>query len=290
MHTTVTTPLGLELTVHVWGPAAAPPLVLLHGFMDSAEAFAQTMAPLSDRWRVIAPDQRGHGCSDHIGPGGYYHFTDYVMDLDAIIGALVLDDEPRPVVVGHSMGASVALYYAGAFPERVRGLVLVDGIGPESTPVSAAPALMRRWIDAVNQRAPGRHAAPPQDAARVRKRLEASAPGLSPSHLERVLRARARATDSGQLVYRFDRLHRTPSPWHLDAARFAAFCSAVTAPTLAVWGSRTPFRHGEVATRQGLIANLREVTIDDCGHNIHLERPDALGAAIAEFVDQLSDR
>jgi len=286
--TTVTTPLGLSLVVHRWGPQQGPPVVVLHGFMDSAEAFAATIESLPPRYRVMAPDQRGHGRSQHVGAGGYYHFPDYVMDLDAVLNALTTPEEPLPVLVGHSMGASVALYFAGAFPERLRALVLVDGLGPPSGDPAAAPQLMRRWVEAVNERAQRRETGTPQDVVRTRHRLASSAPGLGERHLERILDARTQPADApDKVVYRFDRLHRTPGPWHLDGERFAAFCRAVRVPTLAVWGSRTPFRHSEVDTRQALLGDLREVTIEGAGHNIHLEQPEALGRTIGEFLHEL---
>src|SRR5690606_17454861 len=107
--------------------------------------------------RVIAPDQRGHGLSEHVGRGGFYHFWDYVSDLDALVGSL-----ERPVdLVGHSMGGTVACLYASLRPEAVRRLVLVEGLGPPD----ASGELLRRPRRFLDDRHRGPVHAPLDDVA-----------------------------------------------------------------------------------------------------------------------------
>jgi pimeloyl-ACP methyl ester carboxylesterase len=88
-------------------------------------------------WHVLALDWRGHGDSDWIGSGGYYHFADYSADLAFLVRAL----GGRAVLVGHAMGATAAMSYAGVEPERVPALVLVDGLGPPDMESQPAPVL-----------------------------------------------------------------------------------------------------------------------------------------------------
>ena len=102
-------------------------LLLLHGFLDHGRSFGRVARALAQRYRVVAPDHRGHGLSGHVGAGGYYHFPDYVRDLHALYEPLEIE---RAAICGHSMGASIAVYFAGAFPERVAALALLDGVGP----------------------------------------------------------------------------------------------------------------------------------------------------------------
>src|ERR1700733_9021372 len=109
-------PLATGLTYHVleWdGPSAgggvnAPTdltFVLVHGFADLAQACWSAVAErLAVHGHVIAPDLRGHGDSDWISGGGYYHFMDYVADLDDVIAQLA---RRRVVLVGHPMGGSI---------------------------------------------------------------------------------------------------------------------------------------------------------------------------------------
>src|SRR5205085_5967544 len=122
---------------------------------------------LAQRYHVIAPDLRGHGDSDWIGRGGYYHFFDYLPDLDEVVARLA---HGNVVMTGHSMGGSVAAYWAGTRPEKVRALVLLEGIGP---PEASTPASERtsRWIDAWREARGKARVMPSIDdaAARLRK-------------------------------------------------------------------------------------------------------------------------
>src|SRR5690348_15261143 len=87
-------PLATGLGCHVleWGrdqPALDHTVVLLHGFLDLAWTWVPTVeAGLAGRFHVLAPDVRGHGDSDWVGGGGYYHFIDYLADLDDLVRTL----------------------------------------------------------------------------------------------------------------------------------------------------------------------------------------------------------
>ena len=115
--------------------AAGAPLLLLHGLQEHARAWDFVAPRLAESGRrVLALDWRGHGESERIGRGGYYHFADYVADLAFLVRAL----GGRVALVGHSMGGSVALLFAGTEPERVSVLACVEGLGPPDSPPSVA--------------------------------------------------------------------------------------------------------------------------------------------------------
>jgi len=125
----LSTPLG---RVHVYdtpGRGSLPTTVLLHGISSSATPFAPVIARLArDVRRVVAPDYPGHGFTPP--PAG-------TLTPEALLEAMshVLDellDEPA-ILVGNSLGGAVAVHYAIARPERVRGLVLVSPAGAPST-------------------------------------------------------------------------------------------------------------------------------------------------------------
>ena len=116
-------PSGGSLRVHYrdWDGAGTP-VVLLHGLSSSCRIWDLTAPLLAREFRVVAVDQRGHGLTDR--PDSEYTFAEVCADLDALLLALRFD---RPILVGHSWGAGVALQFAADQPERVAGLVLVDG-------------------------------------------------------------------------------------------------------------------------------------------------------------------
>jgi pimeloyl-ACP methyl ester carboxylesterase len=114
---------GLRFHAIDWGgPAAATPLVLLHGLASQAHIWDLVAPRLAERMRVIALDQRGHGLSDKPDTG--YDFASVTRDLDHFLNALQFE---HVVLAGHSWGGSVALDYAVQRPERVSGLILIDG-------------------------------------------------------------------------------------------------------------------------------------------------------------------
>lgn len=105
-----------------WGRAGQPPLVLLHGGAAHAHWWDHIAPALSQNYRAIALDLRGHGDSAWAVPAAY-EVDDYVADLHGVIAALQLD---RPVLVGHSLGGFIALAYATTRSETLRALVVVD--------------------------------------------------------------------------------------------------------------------------------------------------------------------
>jgi 3-oxoadipate enol-lactonase len=114
----------IRLAYRTWGPAGAPPLVLLHALGEQSSDWAAVAAALAPSWRVYAPDLRGHGASDW--PGGYT-IEQLATDLGAFTDALGLD---QVALAGHSVGAPPAYLYAARHPDRVSHLILEDPAPP----------------------------------------------------------------------------------------------------------------------------------------------------------------
>lgn len=98
------------------------PLIFLHGLASQSHMFDRVAPLLAENFRVIAFDQRGHG--ESAKPKGGYDFQNVAHDLLALLDALNMR---RALVAGHSWGGNVALYFAAHYPERARGLILIDG-------------------------------------------------------------------------------------------------------------------------------------------------------------------
>ena len=110
------------------GAAEAPgSMILVHGFAGSAITWSPQVRTLSNDWRILAPDLRGHGQSE--APRGPYDIQALVEDLEAIVAQV---DPPRPrLVVGHSWGGCVA----AAFAATASGSEMVDRLALISTPI-----------------------------------------------------------------------------------------------------------------------------------------------------------
>ncbi len=117
---------GLRLHYLDWGNAGAPPVVCVHGYASSAQAFNAPARHFQDRFHVIAPDVRGHGKSAWC-PAGEYQYRDQVSDLSELVDQLGL---ARFTLIGTSMGGIIAMAYAGEHPERLLRLIIND-IGPD---------------------------------------------------------------------------------------------------------------------------------------------------------------
>lgn len=114
---------GGHIAMHSAGPANAPTVVLVHGLGESgAQDWQRTIPALTPTYRVLAPDLPGFGQSDQ---------SNQLYSPDALARALhdVLKDHRPFVLVGHSLGAAVALSYAHQFPQDLRRLVLVSMAG-----------------------------------------------------------------------------------------------------------------------------------------------------------------
>ncbi|MGE0550423.1 MAG: alpha/beta fold hydrolase [Kofleriaceae bacterium] len=253
---------------------------MIHGFIDLAYAWHDVAELLALHGHVIAPDLRGHGDSDWVGAGGYYHFLDYVADLDDVIAQLA---RQRVVLVGHSMGGSVASYYTGTRPNRIAGLALIEGIGPPDMTGNDGPLRTGSWIDA--WRAARNKVKPLATLDDAVARLQLHDPLLDAS-LARRLAEHGTRPASGGLVWKHDPLHMTfsPYPFRLDTA--IRYWQRITCPVLIVDGDRSKLNlpEDERARRRAHFANHRHVVIADAGHTIHRHQPTALSREILTLI------
>ena len=272
--------LATGLTYHLleWGDPGAPTVVLVHGFLDLAWGWRLVAERLAERFHVVAPDLRGHGDSDWVGRGGYYHFFDYVADLDEVVSRV----GPPVRLVGHSMGGSVVTYLAGARPERVARLALLEGQGPPEQ-TDALPQRAARWIDAWRTA---------RDAPKVMSSLDAAAarlrrhdPLLTPALADELAAHGTRAVAGGR-VWKHDPLHTTigPYPYRVDVA--ASFCARVTCPVLVVDAaeSRLHLPDVELARRRAFFADVRHEVLPGAGHMMQRHQPDALARLLLGFL------
>jgi pimeloyl-ACP methyl ester carboxylesterase len=268
---------GLRHHVIEWGDADAEETVLLcHGFLDLGWGFVTIAPRLAEQRRVIAFDFRGHGETEWIGAGGYYHFSDYVLDLHELVPQLT---SGRVHLVGHSMGGTVSTLFAATHPERIATLALLEGLGPPAEDARLAPARMKKWLSGVDdvRREP---AAVLRDLDHAASRLAARNPTLAPE-LVRFLAAKGtRAHPDGGLAWRFDPLHRTRSPQGFDAERFVEFTRLISAPSLLVYGE-TGMRSGDDEARARSLPNARSLTIAGAGHMMHWTHPSEVAAVLA---------
>ena len=243
---------GVRLAVRDSG-SEGEPVVLVHGLGFGQRTWARVVPRLSaGGLRVVTYDQRGHGAS---GTSDDYSPSAFCEELAAVLGELGLE---KPILVGHSLGATIALEYAAAHGDCA-GVVCVDGGLPAALPSAdweAMRAEMRRPIL--------RLAVWAMKVARLGTRLS------------------------------FEELKRVVEVHEANITNLESAYDRISCPVLMVMGSRAdPVPQGEEireAVIQG-IHRLREahpvVRVEwlPCGHNVPLERPLELAELIVRFAN-----
>lgn len=274
---------GLRHHALVWNYDAELTVVLCHGFLDQALSFRGVAERLAEEGlRVAAFDWRGHGKTDHVGPGGYYHFPDYVLDLHELLPYLA----SGPVhLVGHSMGGTAVAMYAATHPGVARTVTLVEGLGPPAYD-GEAPDKMIAWLESIDRLR--RHESPKimEDLAEAVKRMRATNKDLPADLAYELAEAGTEPATTGDgIVWRFDPLHRTTSPSAFDPEVFATYLRRIEVPTLVVSGSRG-YRTADHDQRVAALADPTSLTLDDVGHMIHQLAPIPLAEAILRHLDR----
>jgi pimeloyl-ACP methyl ester carboxylesterase len=278
---------GLTHRVIEWtAPGAVATALLIHGFMDAGATWDLVAPRLAGAgFRVLAPDLRGYGDGARVPPGGYYYFPDYVLDVAELVEALVPPAGPL-LVVGHSMGGTVATLYAGATPARVSRLVVVEGVGPPDSQHEHTPDRMRHWIDGVRG-VRGRAERTMASRDEALDRLAANHPRVDREVLRTRLPALARVRSDGLVVWKADPLHATRSPVPFFAETFKAFVKRVECPTMFVSGGPAGWHPPDEQQRIECFRALSRLDIEDAGHMMHWTHPDLLSKAVADFASDL---
>lgn len=266
-----------------WEGPGDTTFVLVHGFLDLAYTWHEVAPRLAASAHVVAPDLRGHGDTDWIGPGGYYHFFDYIADLDEVIARTARE---RLVLVGHSMGGSIASYWAGTYPERVHALALLEGLGPPDQSEADLPGRTARWVEA--WRDARRQYRPMASIEQAAARLRKNDPLLGEPLALRLAEASTRPLPDGApgVTWKHDPLHMTMGPYPYRRAVAAQFWSRITCPVLVIDAaqSRLNLPEAERAARRASFANHRHVTLDGAGHMLQRHQPARLANLLLELA------
>lgn len=118
----------MPLSYTEWPHDGAPLAILIHGSRDHSRSWDALAEALQPDYHVIAPDLRGHGDSSW-SQDGRYDFAGYLSDLSALANQLGLSSQRQAILIGHSLGAHIALRFSGAYPERVRRIVAIEAVG-----------------------------------------------------------------------------------------------------------------------------------------------------------------
>lgn len=270
-HPTSNIYISQRLRLHYldWGNVSAPPLLLLHGGRDHAHSWDWVARELKEDWHVIAPDLRGHGDSAW-SPDGAYFLPYFLYDLAQLIHQQGWQDLS---IVAHSFGGVISLRYSGMFPERIRRLAVIEGLGP---PPEFAAELERKTVDArfrdwfVEQRGFGSR--PPKRYASVAEalaRMRVENAHLSEEQARHLTVHGVSRNEDGSYSWKFDNYVRAFPPVDITPQERHALWGRITCPVLLLNGRNSwaadPAQTGDAKHFQ----NARTVMYENAGHWPH---------------------
>ena len=275
---------GLRMHVRNWGGEGRP-VVLLHGLASTSRIWDLTAPLLARDFSVIAVDQRGHGDSGK--PDAGYDFASVGGDVAALLEGRGIE---RPVLVGHSWGADVALELAVARPELLRGIVFVDGGTID------ASARYDTLDDALVQMAPPDFSGvtPAQFMERVKSGGQwATLIGQHGQPAEQIILGNFETLDDGTLrakLSRANHLRIIEALWdhHPRELYESVSCPVLMLPSRQRENpdayERTLARSESIAAAEGLLPRCKTVWLEDSIHDVPVQRPELVAATIREHI------
>jgi pimeloyl-ACP methyl ester carboxylesterase len=262
-----------------WGNPGAPTLVMVHGGRDHARNWDWLARELRNDWHIVCPDLRGHGDSAW-SPDGVYSMPFYVSDLAQLIHQL--GSEPVSIVA-HSLGGAISLRYAGLYPERVRRIAAIEGVGlpdPEAQPVAER---WRHWMEerrALSARMPRRYAT--LDEAYARMRAENGF--LSAEQARHLIIHGVSRNEDGSYSWKFDNYVRSGLPLSLPETELRELWHNIDCPVWLVHGADSWALHPVKDGRAASFKDARVTSYEKAGHWVHHDRFDAFVADLKAFL------
>ncbi|PMR77441.1 alpha/beta fold hydrolase [Billgrantia endophytica] len=249
---------------HVDTGGQGVPLIVVHGLLGSADNWRSHVKQWQERWRVVAVDLRNHGRSPHVEGMSY---TEMAEDLLALMDQLAIE---RAHLLGHSMGGKVVVSLALLAPRRVASLIVAD-IAPQAYghDHDAVFAGLRRLQE-------GQPANRREADALLAEHVEERATRL-------FLATNLQRGETGGLELRIG-LDQIEAGYD-EIMRAPAGEGAFTGPTLVLRGGRSHYvTDDKLPALREVLSNARVQTLEEAGHWLHAEQPEAFQAAVNDFL------
>ncbi|MDE2562058.1 MAG: alpha/beta hydrolase [Sphingomonadales bacterium] len=267
-----------------WGNPDKPLLMLIHGGRDHCRSWDWTAEALRDDWHVVAMDHRGHGDSEWVSDGNYVA-NDMIYDVAQFIHQF---DERPVTIVSHSMGGNVSLRLAGIFPELVRKMVVIEGLGPspkrvaelEQTPFRER---MREWIGKKHKssgRIPRRYASIDEALARM---IEENS-YLTPEQARHLTIHGVNRNEDGTYSWKFDPHLNNWPPHDPEQVKVEELWAAIEAPVLMLYGADSWASNPVKDGRMESFRDARVIEFENAGHWLHHDQFERFVATLKGFL------
>ena len=271
---------GIQVRYLDWG-GQGKPVILLHGLASSANWYDLVAPHLRNDYRVIAPDQRGHGQTTQAGSG--YDWGTLTKDVVGLMDELAL---AKAAVFGHSWGANVALNVAARAPDRVYALGLIDG------GTSRGSGARESWEE-VRARARPRNISGTREEFLDRLRTQLSF--CWSDQVERIVQTMVYEDGEGAMqdILRPENHIQVMREMWEEPASLAypnILCPTVIIPAgpapQQTGSERALVKQERVAAAEQAIKNSRVSWIPETVHDIGYHKPEELAQVIREFLDE----
>jgi pimeloyl-ACP methyl ester carboxylesterase len=272
---------GLKLHYWEWGEPQEETYIFVHGVRDQGRSWDHFLAALIARGvpirHAVALDLRGHGESDWSNTSRGYQHEDFLSDLAGLVKHL--GKEPL-TILGHSLGGSMCLLYAAAFPEKVKQLVLFESLGPFARKDDEVPEI-------VAERLRGRDYVeipyPHESLDSAAKSLQKTFP-LIPDNAALHMARYGTTFKGGRYRWKHDPILRYRTTTAMSEGQIEAFIRRLKCPILFVYGTESDFMKSVRGPRVKLFNNAQIVPVEGAGHHIPHEKPEELADIVAPFL------
>ena len=279
--------LSQRLRLHYvdWGNSDLEPLLMIHGGRDHCRNWDWIAHSLREKWHIIAPDLRGHGDSDW-SPDGHYDMASYVYDLAQLIHQKGL----APVtILAHSLGGNIALRYAGLYPETVKSIVAIEGLGwpPKVLAERAKKTFderLRDWIEEKRSfagRLPRRY----QSIEEALGQMQGENKHLSPEQAYHLTVHGTVQNEDGTYSWKFDNYVRNWPAYDMPTDELQALWAKIKCPTLLVYGEESWASSPEDDGRIKFFSNAKVQGFADAGHWVHHDQLQLFLDTLNKFWD-----
>jgi pimeloyl-ACP methyl ester carboxylesterase len=257
-----------------WGNLDAPPLLLVHGGRDHCRNWDWVAQRLRKDYHIIAPDLRGHGDSEWSATG-QYQMAGYIYDL----AQLIHQQKLAPVtIIAHSLGGNISLRYTGIYPESVKSLVAIEGLGPSPKVMverrgKTIEERMHSWIEdqrRLSGRLPRRYPTL-EDAF---NRMHEENKHLSPEQARHLTQHGINQNEDGTYSWKFDNYVRSFPPYDMRQREVEELWSRITCPTLLVYGKESWASNPEGDGRVKHFKSATVASVEKAGHWVHHDQLD----------------
>lgn len=268
----------IKLHYAVWGDDGKPPLLLIHGGMDHCRNWDYVAERLQARYKIYAPDLRGHGDSGW-AIGGMYSIPEFTLDIATLANMI----PGKLTVIGHSLGGAIALQYAGTVPDRIHKLVSIEGWGPPLVEHQPAHKRMMQWIEQmhdIEKRNPKRY---PTIEEATKRMLDVNA-FLTPEMARHLTVHGANTNEDGTFTWKFDNYVRIRSPYEFNLDDAMVIWSQISAPTQLIKGAESWAVDPEKTGRADVIRDHESVIIEKAGHWVHHDQFEVFMQHVERFL------